>query len=112
MLREGRLDLARTDFFAAAVDDVFDAPYEGEIPVFVQASQVTGAEPAVDEGGGICCRIVEVAVEYRRPARHDLAVTTLADNVVPLVDDGDLVVLRFPYGSGLTDTRRQRITRE
>src|SRR3546814_1154248 len=67
------LDLGGRDVQAAGNDDVLHAVDEREIAVLVDASKITGVQPAVDQGfrGGI--RIVPIFLHHRRAADQDLA---------------------------------------
>ena len=68
------IDLGRRDFLAAPIDELSLAAVKGEEAVAVYAADISGAEPALDEGLGIQLRGVEVARCYGRASEQDLAV--------------------------------------
>ena len=61
-VREQRLvDLAGRDLLAAAVDDLLQPAGDRQVAVVVEAALVAGAEPPVEEGGGVGVGIVEIS---------------------------------------------------
>src|SRR5438045_8491751 len=60
MLPQGIVDFAWRDLLTAAVDHLFDAPGEVEIPVLVDVALLAGPEPAVLESGCIGGAVVTV----------------------------------------------------
>ncbi len=45
MLREKCVDIFRVNFESAVVDNIFLPPHQGEKPVFIRRSQISGREP-------------------------------------------------------------------
>src|SRR5205823_9859652 len=58
------VDLTGGDLLAAPVDQLLDPADQLQVAVGVQAPAVAGAEPAVNEGGGVGLRVALVAVDH------------------------------------------------
>ena len=67
------IDLSRRDLFAAAVDDLLDAPRDMNVTLRVDATEVARAKPRARELGRGELRIIEVTAKDQRPANDDLA---------------------------------------
>src|SRR6185295_15571305 len=51
-------------FLAAAIDEFLDAAGQVEISCRIEASEISGAEPAFAESFGVCARIVFISRKY------------------------------------------------
>src|SRR5947207_9446985 len=72
---EQPLHLDRIELDAAAVDDVPDAPGDGDVAAGAHLAQVARAEPAVGrESRLVLFRIVEITREEQRAAHLDFTV--------------------------------------
>ena len=72
--RETPLQLVRANVLAGrGDDDILDPPAKVEVALAVQSPEVSGPEPAVDEGGGRGLGVVVVAGEHARPPGAHLA---------------------------------------
>ena len=67
------VDVARRDFFSAAVDQFLDASGDVDVSVGVFQSLIAGAEPSVRKGRGVGVRVVFVPVKHVGTLDHDLA---------------------------------------
>src|SRR5690242_410155 len=72
MIHQHLVDLAGRDLLAAAIDDLLEAPADGEIALGIEEAEIAGAEPAVAEGLAIGLRIVGVAGGHVVAADDDL----------------------------------------
>src|SRR5438046_10334707 len=71
---EQPLHLDRIELDAAAVDDVLDAPGDGDVAAGAHLAQVARAEPAVGrESRLVLFRIIEITREEQRAAHLDFA---------------------------------------
>ena len=50
MVHQNVIHLGRRDLFAAAIDDLFETPGNGEMSLFIEHALVSGVEPAMGEG--------------------------------------------------------------
>src|SRR5262249_61597582 len=73
VVHEDLVDLAGGDLLAAPVDDLLQAPGEGDVAVLVHDALVAGAEPAVHEGLAVGLGVVLVAGHDVGAADGDLA---------------------------------------
>jgi len=83
------LDLGGVDVEAAGDDHLLEAVDDREEASLVHGHDVTGAEPAVVEGGGGLLRHTAVAVEHLRTAHEQLAALAQRDLAVEVVGVGD-----------------------
>ena len=73
VLQQDLVNLPRRDLFTAAIDDFLDPARKEKVPFLVKIPFIAGAEPALDECGPVCCRIVLVAPHDVRTANDDFA---------------------------------------
>ena len=66
MAEQNFVDLARTDFLAAANDQLLDAAGECQVAIAVEEALIAGAEPAVGVRLGVGLRIVLVTGHHAR----------------------------------------------
>ena len=71
--QEDRVDVARRDFFSAAVNDFLEPSSYKEVAIRVSAAEVAAAEPSFNKAGGVCLRIVEISSRNRCAANPDFS---------------------------------------
>src|ERR1700722_298870 len=99
MLQQDIFDFRRRDLLSAAIDQILDAPGQGEIAVVIDRANVASAKPTIDEGRGISLRVVAIAAHHVRTAYYDLAGSICRQ--VPAVPINDRNFSAKPYRSGL-----------
>ena len=99
VLEDHRFDLGRGDHLAAPADGVLAPVHPVEVPLVIEAGEVTGVEPEVAERGERRRRVVVVAAHHGvgspRPD-HELADPTRLDRPVVVVDDRHLELRHRP----------------
>ncbi len=89
-------DLAGRDVLSAPDDDVLRPVCHHEVPVLVEAGQVTGAEPrGLDERFGVGRRVL-VAEELLRAPGHDLPLLARRHVAAVVIEQSDLVARGHP----------------
>ena len=84
------LDLCAVHVLASTQDHVFDAVFDVDEALLVEPAEVTGAQPAINEGLGGRVRTVPVPADQIRPLEPDLAMATDGQRLVVAVADLDL----------------------
>ena len=85
MLTQYFLNFTWVDVEAAGDNDFLDAGDQADEAVFFHDAHVTGAEPAVVEGGFGGLRVVEVALEHLVAACEDLALDAVRLGLIQVV---------------------------
>ena len=109
MLQQNLVDLVGRDVFSTADDDVFNAAGQVQVTIFVEIALVSGAKPSVDEGAGVCFRIVFVSTKYICALDRDFAALIVFERISAFIHDPDAQTGAHSHRSGLAMARRQRI---
>src|ERR1700736_2675209 len=99
MLQQDIFDFRRRDLLSAAIDQILDAPGQGEIAVVIDRANVSSAKPTIDEGRGISLGVVAIAAHHVGAAYYHLAGSVCRQVPVVLIDDRKLGTK--PYRAGL-----------
>ena len=73
VLQQARFHLSRRNFFACAVDHIFDAVHHQQESIGIQVADVAGAEPAIGHGPGGGLGLRPVALHHRDAAQPNFA---------------------------------------
>src|SRR3954449_2648055 len=111
MCQQRLVDLARGDLLATTVDDLLQTSGDRDVPIGVDATLITGSEPALDERSRVGVRIVDVAGHDGRALDRELA--DLAGGKAPAIQIqySDVDAGCSAHRAWSSRFRRQRIAR-
>ena len=101
MLEEDLIDLARSNLFPAAVDDLLDTAREEQVAIGVQIPGITRPEPTMCECTAVGRWVVLVARHDGCASHHNLADCTGWQHGACVIYDGNFHAYCYAYRTGL-----------
>ena len=106
MLIQDFLDLARKEFLAAPIDDLFQPPDDAQVAGFIDEPEISRSKPSIGgEQLGVGGGTVVITQMDRWPIAEDLAGLALREIAESVVDDTRLV-RPLPLAAGSDEQER------